>query len=603
MSSLPGSGSPGTSAVFWPERVLLVLGGVSVGFHLYLIFAGLLPNLVTRPVHLMLAIPWILFIAPAVNRWQRYFGYLLGSLGLMAGVYVVVNHELLMEQYGSLYDNIQRVIALVLIITVLEMARRVIKWVLPFIALLVLGYGLFGNLIPGEFGHAGLPLDYFLGTLVITEGGLWSSLMGSSAEVIAPFVMLGTFISAGAAGNGFMAISTQLAGRFRAGGAKVAVLSSALYGTISGSATANTASTGMVTIPAMKRMKYPASLAAAVEAVASAGGQIMPPLMGAGVFVMAEFLRTSYLTIMTAATLPALLFFMTAWLGVHLFAIKLNLEAMDSADLPGWHAVAKTTPFFILPFAILLYILIFTGYTASWAAALAIAVAWVLLLADQDGYWQPSGWWQRFKTGVISAARQVASIAAILFCASLIVGVFHMTGLGVKITSMILSASGGNLWIALILTGLASLVLGMELPTTAAYIIAVAVAGPALTGLGLPELHAHLFVFWYGLLCTITPPVCSNVFIAAGIADTPWVPVALRAMQLGIGLFVVPLGFIANPSLLDLAHAPFMALLAMAKVTLGVWLVAYGVIDPQQKFWQRPLALLAGGLIIFAGGI
>lgn len=490
-----------------------------------------------------------------------------------------------------------------LLLTVLEMARRAIKWVLPFITVFVLCYGLWGEYIPGEFGHGGLPVHYFLGTLMITEGGLWSALTGTSAEIIAPFVLLGAFIGAGAAGNGFMALSTQLAGRFRAGGAKVAILSSALYGTISGVAAANTASTGTITIPAMKRMGYPASLAAAVEAIASTGGQIMPPLMGAGVFVMAELLRIRYLDIMVAATLPALLFFITVWFGIHLFAIKLQLKAMSRHDLPGWRYVAKTAPFFALPFGILLYMLIFTGFTAPYAAATAIAVSWLLLLANKEGTFDYSGWWKRFCRGAIHSGRQVANIAAILFCASLIVGVFHMTGLGVKITSLILSTSGDNLWVALILTGVASLILGMELPTTAAYIIAVAVAGPALMELGLPALHTHLFVFWYALLCTITPPVCGNVFIAAGIAETPWLPVALRSIQLGTALFIVPLGFIANPSLLSLANDPVMALLALGKMLVGVWLIAWSAINPTNTFWHQPLALMLGGVAIFAAGV
>lgn len=603
-----GRGAPAGVSVFGAlgggrrDRAALLLGLATVGFHLYLVFAGLMPNLVTRPIHLMLAIPWVFFLDSQGGRLARWSGYLLGLAGLVSGGYIVAEHAALADQYGSLQGGVQIAAAVVLIVVVLDMARRAIKMVLPAVAAVVLLYGLFGHLVPGQFGHGELPLSYFLGTLVITEGGLWSGLTGISAEVIAPFIILGAFISAGAAGTGFMALATQVAGRFRAGAAKVAVLSSAMYGTISGVAAANTASTGMVTIPAMKRLGYPASLAAAVEAVASTGGQIMPPLMGAGIFVMAELLQTPYLAIMMAASLPALLFFMAAWVGVHQFAVRLDLKAMTGAEMPGWLKVARTVPFFLVPFGILIVFLAFTAFTPPYAAAVAIVVTVVMLLADEDGRLSAPGWLRRVVSGVIDAGRQVASIAAIIVCASLIVGVFNMTGVGVKITSLILSASGGNLWLALILTGLASLVLGMELPTTAAYIIAVAVAGPALVELGLPELYAHLFVFWYALLCTITPPVCGNVFIAAGIAKTPWLPVALKAMQLGIGLFIVPLGFIANPSLLDLGHAPLLAAAAALKVGVGVWLISFASIDPLRRWWTRPLAGIAGGLLIFLWG-
>ena len=588
------------AAADWAQ---LALGVATVAFHMYLVFGGLVPSLVARPVHFMMAVPWIFFVLRAKTRGERWLGYGLGTLGLLAAGYIALWHETLIDQYGSLEGPFQIGMAIVLVLTVMEMARRSVKAVLPSIAAIVLLYGFFGHLIPGTFGHGELPYDYILGTLTISEGGVWGAMTEISADTIAPFIILGSFIAAGAAGTGFMALAVQLAGRFRAGAAKVAVLSSAMYGTISGVAAANCASTGMVTIPAMKRLGYPPAMAAAVEAVASTGGQIMPPLMGAGIFVMAELLHTDYLSIMKAATPSAFLFFATVWFGVHLFAIRWNLTGMRKEDLPGWVLVARTFPFFAVPFALLLYMLGFTSFTAPYAAAMATLATAVLLIADGYGEIKLRRWMHRLWSACVDAGRQVAAIAAILICAGLIVGVFNMTGIGVKITSLILSASGGNLWIALILTGMAGLVLGMELPTTAAYIITVAVAGPALTSLGLPELYAHLFAFWYALLCTITPPVCGNVFIAAGLAQTAWLPVAWRAMQLGIGLFILPLGFIANPSMLMMSSHPLLALAATLKVGLGVWLFSAAVINPHRQWWVLPAAGLAGGLVLFTFGI
>ncbi|WP_086464010.1 TRAP transporter permease [Oceanibaculum nanhaiense] len=589
--------------ISWKDSMVLAVAALSVGFHLYLIFSGLLPNLVTRPLHLMLAIPFIFFFGVQGGPAGRSVAYATGAIGLAAGLYIVVNREDLADQYGALSGWLQHGVAIVLILLALEMARRTIKAVLPAIAVLVLAYGLLGSHIPGAFGHSGIPLDYFLGTLVIAEGGLWGDLTGISAEIIAPFIILGCFISAGEAGTGFMSFATQFAGRMRAGAAKVSIVASALYGTISGSASANTASTGTVTIPAMKRLGYPPSFAASVEAVASTGGQIMPPLMGAGVFVMAELLRTPYTDLMILASLPAFLFFLAAWAGVHFYAVRHGLTGMRGEDLPGWGKVARTVPFFLLPFGLLVVMLLFTRYTAPYAAAMATALTVALLLIDSEGRASASRWVARVAEGTKGAAEQIASIAAILICASLIVGVFHMTGLGVKITSVILSLSGGELWPALLLTALASLVLGMELPTTAAYVICIAVAGPALVALGLPELQAHMFVFWYALLCTITPPVCGNVFIAAGIANTPWLPVAGNALRIGVGLFLVPLGFIANPSLLLVLESPALAFLAMAKVGLGIWLLSYVSID----LGRRPLhslgALVGGVALLFFFGV
>jgi TRAP transporter 4TM/12TM fusion protein len=583
-------------------RVAIFFAILSVGFHLYNAFAGLIPNLVTRPLHLTLALPFIFLIGQHedASRLSRWSSYLFASLGVAACAYVIFNRRALTQQYGALDGWVQIAIALVLIVVVLEMARRAVRIVLPTVAALVLAYAFLGDRIPGYFGHGGMPVEYLLGTLTITEGGLWGSLTGTSVETIAMFVILGGFIAAGQAGAGFIAFATQIAGRLRAGGAKVAILSSAFYGSISGVAAANTATTGMVTIPAMKKLGYPRSLAASVEAVASTGGQILPPVMGAGVFVMAELVRVPYKEIMVAATLPALLFFIAAWFGVHIYAMRYGLAALPREAMPGWAAVARSLPFFLLPFTILIGTILFTSYTLAFAAVFATFVTWLSLMFESNGRISLAGWWERTLTAVVTAAQQVAIIAAVIICAGIVVGVFNMTGLGVKLTSVILSASGGTLWIALLLTALAGLVLGMELPTTAAYVICAAVAAPALIGLGVPDLYAHLFVFWYALLCTITPPVCGNVFIAAGIAQTPWLPVAGNAMRLGVGLFVVPLGFIANPDLLQIAETPVAALLAMAKIAIGLWLISFAVIGAIRKplVEAARIAALPGGLAV-----
>ncbi|MEM7022556.1 MAG: TRAP transporter large permease subunit, partial [Pseudomonadota bacterium] len=256
---------------FWP-----LLGLVTIAFHLGLIFSGLVPNLIARPVHMALALPWVLMFA-ATGGWTRASGAILTVLGVAACLWVAWHQSMLSDQYGFLEGDLQIVIAATLILVVLEAARRAIGWPLPCIAALSLAYGLWGQHIPGEFGHSGTPLASFLGTLTIAEGGLWGSLTGVSVNVVAIFVIFGAVLNAGEAGQGFMNIAAAAAGRLKGGAAKVSVLSSALFGSISGSASANVASTGAITLPAMTRLGYPKRLAAAVEAVASSGGQIMPP--------------------------------------------------------------------------------------------------------------------------------------------------------------------------------------------------------------------------------------------------------------------------------------------------------------------------------------
>lgn len=568
------------------------LGAVSIGFHLWLIFSGLIPNLVSRPLHMALAAPWVLVFI-ATSRAGRISGMVLTAAAVAGSLYIAVNQAALGDQYGFLDGTPQYVVAVGLLLIVLEMARRAIGWPLPVIAALALAYGLWGQHVPGEFGFPGLPLGSFLGTMAIAEGGIWGSLTGVSVNIVAIFVIFGAVLNAGEAGQGFMNLATAAAGRMRGGAAKVSVLSSALFGSISGSASANVASTGAITLPAMTRLGYPRALAGAVEAVASSGGQIMPPLMGAGAFVMVELTGTPYTQIMAAALLPSMLYFLTVWVGIDAFAMRYELRGISKEDRPDARAVIVTSAFFFVPFAVLLWFMFAAGFTPQYAASVAILAAALLLLVDGRLSFDLHRLIGRAETVCLSAGRQISTIAAIILCASIVIGVLGMTGLGVKITSLILSGSGGMLWPALLLTALACLILGMEVPTTAAYVISVSVAGPALQKFGLEPLLVHLFVFWYALLSTITPPVCGAVFIAAGMVQENWLKVAARAMALGVGLYLVPLAMIASPELIGLADAPWAALGAFVKTGLGLGAVSLGVIAPLRPV-RRILAVLGG---------
>jgi TRAP transporter 4TM/12TM fusion protein len=585
-------------AALWPKPVWLALGAASIAFHLWLIFSGLVPNLVSRPLHMALAVPWIMFAIKG-GLISRSLGWALGAGGIAVCIWLATSHRALDDQYGALQGNLQIAASLVVLACVVEMARRAIGWPLPLIAVLAVLYGLFGEHIPGELGHPGLPVESFLGTLVIAEGGLWGQLTGVSVSVVAVFVIFGAVLNAGEAGQGFMNLALASAGRLKAGAAKVSVLASSLFGSISGSASANVASTGSFTLPAMKRLGYPPSFAAAVEAVASSGGQIMPPLMGAGAFVMVELTSTPYTDIMAAAILPALLFFVAVWFGVDGFANRYDLKGMgDEARVPV-KTLVVTGLFFMVPFAVLMERLFIGGFTAQYAAALAILTAAVLLFFNASGIAPVQQIRQRFSSAIITAGQQIAMIAAIILCASIIVGVLGQTGLGVKITSLIIDLSGGWLPAALLLTALACLILGMEVPTTAAYVICISVAGPALQQLGVPLLAAHLFVFWFALLSTITPPVCGTVFIAAGMAGAPWLRVAVHAMMLGVGLYLIPLAMMADLSLIALGEQPLMALAALLRVGAGLYLVSSGLISRWQGTLMRIAKVGLGMLVLF----
>ncbi|MFG6591138.1 TRAP transporter permease [Sulfitobacter sp. 1A12157] len=591
MTNLPESR---LAASFW-----IALAIALVGYHLALVFSGLVPNLISRPLHMAFILPFAL-VFDAQTPLRRITGSILAALGIAAALWVAINSDALGDQYGFIESNFQLAVAVTLLLVVLETARRVIGWPLPLVAALALLYGLFGQHIPGEFGHSGTPIESYFGTLTIAEGGIWGTLTGVSVSVVAIFVIFGAVLNAGEAGEGFMNVAAAAAGRLKGGAAKVSVLSSALFGSISGSASANVASTGAITLPAMTKLGYPKRLAAAVEAVASSGGQIMPPLMGAGAFVMVELTGVPYTGIMAAAALPAVLYFVAVWVGINAYARRFSLKGIAEADRPALRDVVVTSLFFLVPFWVLLWGMFVAQFTPEYAAAMAILAAALLLFFNAQLTFEPRQIATRLASAVLNAARQVALIASIILCASIIIGVLSITGLGVKITSLILAGSGGLLWPSLLLTALACLILGMEVPTTAAYVICVSVAGPALIELGLSPLQAHLFVFWFALLSTITPPVCGAVFIAAGMIGENWLKVALTAMALGIGLYIIPLGMVANPDMLSLSDAPLAALFAAGRVALGLTLLSSGLIGARRPL--PTLALCAGGLaVVFSG--
>ena len=579
------------------RSIWIGLGALSVVFHLWLIFSGLVPNLVSRPLHMALVIPWVFLFKPSVGL-RRIFDWGFTLTGIAACFWIIANHNLLLDQYGYLANDFQMVIAVILLVTVLEMARRSIGWPLPLLAFAALLYGLFGNYIPGEFGHPGTPLASFLGTMTIAEGGIWGTLTGVSVSIVAIFVIFGATLNAGEAGAGFMNVAASAAGRLRGGAAKVSVLSSALFGSISGSASANVASTGIVTLPTMVSLGYPKRIAAAVEAVASSGGQIMPPLMGAGAFVMVELTGIPYADIIVAAALPALLYFFAVWIGVDIYALRFGLRPLNNDARPAVRTVLITASFFLIPFSVLL-IVMYIGFTPQYAAAVAILAATLLLFINGSMAISLGSGMTRICDAAIMAGGQIAMIASIILCASIIIGVLGITGLGIKVTSLILSFSGGMIWPALLLTALACLFLGMEVPTTAAYVICVSVAGPALIDLGMAPLTVHLFVFWYALLSTITPPVCGGVFIAAGMVGENWLRVALTSMSLGIGLYLIPLGMVVHPELLTIGVTPLLSLLAFCKIAFALGLISYAVISAGKSL-HRLISIILGMALLLA---
>ncbi len=584
------------------EKIHKIISSTTLLFALLLAFFSLLlpiyafiPNLIERSIHLGLAIP-LIFLAgrkPA-NRWALFVNLALTFLGLFLCIYLIADFEGVLNQFGVVKNPYQTLMGLLMVLIILECARRMIKPVLPAITFLFLLYALFGHHIPGYFGHVKYDLSQIMGMLYLTTGGIWGQLTGISANIIAIFVFLGAFIGYTGGGTGFRKISIRLAGRLKGGPAKVATVASAMFGTISGSASANVVTTGAFTIPMMKKLGFRPPFAAAVEAVASTGGQIMPPIMGAGAFIMAELIQTPYLKIALAASIPAIFYFFTCWVGIHFFAMRDGLHGLEAKEIPSWSETIRASSFFIIPFGVLVFFLarLFTPQFAAFWATLS-----TFPLAFFNSHWKfDLTFLTKIRGAIQEGASQVAMIASICACAQIIIAILSYTGLGVKISTFIVDLSGGSLFLTLVLTMVTCIILGMEVPTTAAYIMAAIVAGPVLIKLGIHPLAAHLFIFYFAILSAITPPVCGAVFIASGMAGADWMQTARYSLRLSYAAFLLPFVFIYDNSLLLIANHPLEIILCIIRTVMAMIMLSAGFIGQLRRGLNLPGRLILLGL-------
>jgi TRAP transporter 4TM/12TM fusion protein len=502
------------------------------------------------------------------------------------------------------------------VLLALELTRRVIGWSMVVITALLIAYALFGSHLSGVFSHRDFaPVDIIEG-LYLGTAGMWGTVSSIVSTNVAIFIVFGAVIYRTGGGEAFKDVALVVAGRHTGGAGKVATITSGLFGMISGSAAANAATVGNFTIQLMKRVGYRAELAGAIEAVASTGGQIMPPIMGAAAFVMAEMIQVPYASIAAAATIPAALYYLGCGAAVHFEArrcghLGVPRELIPSVrDLLVWRRIAPLA----VPVAILIAMLA-DNYTPQSSAFYATAAA-ILLYVFGD--LRPAGLAMRLRimlTALIDGGRGLVLIAVLGASADIIVGLFGLTGLGVKISAEVIALSGGSLLAALGLTALVCTLLGMGVTTTADYVLASSVIGPALTALGMAKLNAHMFVFYFACSSALTPPVCAAVFVAAGIAGSDWLRTAYRACLIGIVAFVVPFVFAYTPSLLlqadigtillDTARAAVATIVGAAALAgmlarpLALWhrlslgLAALLLIWPLTAAWMTGLALAA----------
>ncbi|MBN2332460.1 MAG: TRAP transporter permease [Deltaproteobacteria bacterium] len=550
----------------------LFITATAVGLSLFQLYtAGIAPlaAIYQRSVHLTLIMVLVFALYPPIkaasqNRVDLFMvlDWLLILLTLTIGAYIWIEFNSIVERQGdwTTTDVVMGTIALLLL---LEATRRVIGFFMAAIAIIFLLFTYFGPWMPEMLAHKGYSIERIVTTLYLTTEGIWGLPTGVAATFVFVFILFGSFLELTGGGDFFIDLAYSLTGRLAGGPAKTAILASGFMGSVSGSAVANVVTTGSFTIPMMKKVGYKPHIAGAIEAAASTGGQIMPPIMGAGAFLMAEFTNTSYLYIVKIAIVPAILYYLSVFFFVHFEAKKEGFKPMAKADLPAFWPTMKNGLHFLLPVIILIYVL-FNNYSpmmAGFVAVVSTLATSMLRRATRLNF-------KEIIAGLETGARNAMMVSVACGCAGIIVGCVSLTGLGLKFSSLVVSLSAGSPLLAIILIGLASLVLGMGLPVTASYIVLVILAGPALMDLGLPIIVAHMIVFWYSQDANVTPPVSLASFAGAGIAGASPLKTGFASWKIAKGLYVIPIVMAYRPLLGN--GPPMEVILTMLFTTLGL---------------------------------
>ncbi len=565
-------------------------------FQVYTAAFGTLDAMLQRAVHLAFALCLIFLLYPARVSWPRDkihpIDVVFAILGAAAPLYIVVFYKQLVMRAG-LVTTTDYIVGIIAILLILEAVRRVVGIPMVCVAILFLVYALYGRQLPGVLAHRGADLPTLVQHLFYTTEGIFGIPLGVSSTFIFLFILFGAFLEKTGLGQLFIDLSNAVAGWAAGGPAKVAVIASALEGTVSGSSVANTAGSGSFTIPMMKKLGYKPEFAGAVEATASTGGQLMPPIMGAAAFLMAEFIGLPYFRIVTAAIIPSLLYYFGVWTQVHFEAKRLGLRGMSRDELPKIGDVLKERGHLLVPLIALIYLLA-KGYTPMRAALVAIVLTIGCAMLKKNTRIS----FFDIVEGLEKGARGALGVVAATACAGIIVGVVTLTGLGLRLGSVLVDIADGKLFLTLVFTMLTSIILGMGVPTTANYVITSTIAAPALIMMDVPVLAAHMFVFYFGIIADVTPPVALAAFVGAGIAKANPLKTGIQATKLAIAAFLVPYIFVYNPSLLLIdVNAVDMILISITAI-VGIIGVGAGM----EGFFLMDLTVIER-VIFFVGGL
>lgn len=538
------------------------------------------------------------------HRKFRWYDLIFLLPGLVGAGFVAFFYESRIIPYGmyGYLDTLGILVTLGLAISLLEALRRLIGWVLPVLIVTVVAATYWQDFLPGLLRGTGFTLDRLTYALYVGEGGIFGIPFAIATSIIIVFLIFGSLLQKAGGGQWFMDISHAIAGWSRGGPAKTAVVSSAAFGSISGSPSGNTATTGAFTIPLMIRTGYSREFAGGVESVASTGGMILPPVMGAVAFIMADLLAIPYAAVVKAALIPAILFFLVLFASVHFRALREGLKGLPRATLPPLLATLVSGWRYVLPIIVLTYVLIFMQLDPAIAGlySLPVLILCSFFTRDRSLWLTPKNVW----SGLIEAVLRWRLIALVTASVGIMIGALNLSGLGVKVSSFIVEVGGGNLIITLLLVGIASLILGMGLEIIPLYLTLVVLTAPALVDLGLMPMQAHLFVIFWGLASFITPPVCNAVYTACAISGGGVWRTGAEAVRLGAAVFLVSIAFALNPSLL-MEGSVGEIILAAGTALLGSVILAAGLQGYILWRMSRPqrLLFLIAGLLLLAPGI
>lgn len=584
--------------------IVTFLGVALTAFHLYTAYFGVLPSQKQGAVHLGTALGIIFLLYPAKKGLQKiqktvpWYDVILAFTAMYVTYHKIIFFDSILQSRISGYSTLDTIISILGILLVLEATRRTVGLPIVIVASVAIVYAIFGNLVPTKIlSHPGFSFDRTATTLWFKESGIFGTPIQISAKFIFLFLFFGVMLIQTNIGKFFNDLAFSLTGRYTGGTAKTAVVASALQGTVSGSSVGNTVSTGSFTIPMMKNAGFKPEFAGATEAAASTGGQIMPPMMGAAAFIMMEYLGVSYSVIMLAALIPAILYFTGIFIGTHFEAKRLKILGLPKSQLPSFGKLMKKNWYMLIPLIVIITT-IMSGFTPQRAALFGILSAFAVSFVQKETRMSIRKIIYVMEQGARVALPVIAAVAT----AGIIAGVVSMTGLGAKFAAGVIALSMGHLILALFFTMIACIVLGMGLPTTANYVVTATIAAPVLINeFGVVPIAAHMFVFYFGIVADITPPVCLAAYAGAGIAGANPFKTGVTAVKLAIAAFIVPFIFVYNPILVMVDVEPFMMILSIVAAILGMMGVSSALIGyfiRNSRLWERAVLFIGGLLLI-----